>query len=153
MTPGQTRQAMASRRFSRCMHWHPAAYSDLDWGRADRKPLFRKHITILFFAIICEELGIVGAALVILLFCGAYLARDSHCDECKGQLWDAGCNGDYGGYRLPVDYQYRRCNEYDSKYGAAAAVLSATAVPRCCFLMAMVGMLLNISRYPKDREN
>ena len=54
--------------------------------------------------------------------CGADLARDSHCDECKGQLWDAGCNGDYGGYRLPVDYQYRRCNEYDSQYGAAAAV-------------------------------
>lgn len=45
--PWQTRRAMASRRFSRCMHWHPAAYSDLDWGRADRKPLFLRHITIL----------------------------------------------------------------------------------------------------------
>ena len=51
-----------------------------------------------------------------------------------------------------VDYQYRRCNEYDSQYGAAAAVYQLRRY-LAVVLMAMVGMLLNISRYPKDREN
>ena len=42
-------------------HWHPAAYLDLDWGRADRKPsLFRKHITILFLRLSARSWELSG---------------------------------------------------------------------------------------------
>ena len=105
----------------------------LGLGQSRQKTFIPEAYNDIIFAIICEELGIVGAALVILLF--AVL------------IWR--------GIRIAM-------NAKDS-YG----MLVATAIPNTgqplpfisyggtslLFLMAMVGMLLNISRYPKDREN
>ena len=124
----------------------------LGLGQSRQKTFIPEAYNDIIFAIICEELGIVGAALVILLFAVliwrgiriALNAKDSY-----GMLLATGITA-------VIAFQSI------INIGVVTNTIPNTGQPlpfisyggtSLVFLMAMVGMLLNISRYPKDREN
>ena len=124
----------------------------LGLGQSRQKTFIPEAYNDIIFAIICEELGIVGAALVILLFAVliwrgiriAINARDSY-----GMLVATGITA-------VIAFQSI------INIGVVTNTIPNTGQPlpfisyggtSLLFLMAMIGMLLNISRYPKDREN
>ena len=103
---------------------------DLDWGRADRKTFIPEAYNDIIFAIICEELGIVGAALVILLFAvliwrGIRIAMNAK--DSYGMLVATGITAVIA-FQSIINIGV--VTNTIPNTGAAAACLSATAVPR-----------------------
>ena len=124
----------------------------LGLGQSRQKTFIPEAYNDIIFAIICEELGIVGAALVILLFAvliwrGIRIAMNAK--DSYGMLVATGITA-------VIAFQSI------INIGVVTNTIPNTGQPlpfisyggtSLLFLMAMVGMLLNISRYPKDREN
>ncbi len=123
----------------------------LGLGQSRQKTFIPEAYNDIIFAIICEELGIVGAALVILLFAVliwrgiriAISARDSY-----GMLLATGVTA-------VIAFQSI------INIGVVTNTIPNTGQPlpfisyggtSLLFLMAMVGLLLNISRYPREQE-
>lgn len=123
----------------------------LGLGQSRQKTFIPEAYNDIIFAIICEELGIVGAALVILLF--AVL------------IWRgiriAICAKDSYGMLLATGIISVIAFQSIINIGVVTNTIPNTGQPlpfisyggtSLLFLMAMVGMLLNISRYPKEQE-
>ena len=124
----------------------------LGLGQSRQKTFIPEAYNDIIFAIICEELGIIGAALVILLFAvliwrGIRIAMNAK--DSYGMLVATGITA-------VIAFQSI------INIGVVTNTIPNTGQPlpfisyggtSLLFLMAMVGMLLNISRYPKDREN
>lgn len=123
----------------------------LGLGQSRQKTFIPEAHNDIIFAIICEELGLIGAALVILLFAVliwrgiriAMRAKDSF-----GMLVATGITA-------VIAFQSI------INIGVVTNTIPNTGQPlpfvsyggtSLLFLMAMVGILLNISRYPKERE-
>ncbi|MGN0133336.1 MAG: putative lipid II flippase FtsW [Anaerotignum sp.] len=123
----------------------------LGLGQSRQKTFIPEAYNDIIFAIICEELGIVGAALVILLFAvliwrGIRIAMNAK--DSFGMLVATGITA-------VIAFQSI------INIGVVTNTIPNTGQPlpfvsyggtSLLFLMAMVGILLNISRYPKDRE-
>ncbi|MCI5678935.1 MAG: putative lipid II flippase FtsW [Bacteroidales bacterium] len=123
----------------------------LGLGQSRQKTFIPEAYNDIIFAIICEELGIVGAALVILLFAvliwrGIRIAINAK--DSFGMLVATGITA-------VIAFQSI------INIGVVTNTIPNTGQPlpfvsyggtSLLFLMAMVGILLNISRYPKDRE-
>lgn len=124
----------------------------LGLGQSRQKTFIPEAYNDIIFAIICEELGIVGAALVILLFAvliwrGIRIALNAK--DSFGMLVATGITA-------VIAFQSI------INIGVVTNTIPNTGQPlpfisyggtSLLFLMAMVGILLNISRYPKDRDN
>ncbi len=123
----------------------------LGLGQSRQKTFVPEPHNDIIFAIICEELGIVGAAMILLLFAVliwrgikiAINAKDSY-----GMLVATGITA-------TVAFQSI------INIGVVTNTIPNTGQPlpfisyggtSLLFLMAMMGILLNISRYPKDRD-
>lgn len=123
----------------------------LGLGQSRQKTFIPEAYNDIIFAIICEELGIVGAALVILLFAvliwrGIRIAMNAK--DIYGMLVATGIVA-------VVAFQSI------INIGVVTNTIPNTGQPlpfisyggtSLLFLMAMMGILLNISRYPKERE-
>ena len=123
----------------------------LGLGQSRQKTFIPEAYNDIIFAIICEELGIVGAALVILLFAvliwrGIRIAINAK--DSFGMLVATGITA-------VIAFQSI------INIGVVTNTIPNTGQPlpfisyggtSLLFLMAMIGILLNISRYPKDRE-
>lgn len=123
----------------------------LGLGQSRQKTFLPEAYNDIIFAIICEELGIVGAALVILLFAvliwrGIRIALRAK--DAFGMLMATGITA-------VIAFQSI------INIGVVTNTIPNTGQPlpfisyggtSLLFLMAMVGILLNISRYPKERE-
>ena len=123
----------------------------LGLGQSRQKTFIPEAYNDIIFAIICEELGLVGAALVILLFAvliwrGIKIAMNAK--DAFGMLVATGITA-------VIAFQSI------INIGVVTNTIPNTGQPlpfvsyggtSLLFLMGMVGILLNISRYPKDRE-
>lgn len=123
----------------------------LGLGQSRQKTFIPEAYNDIIFAIICEELGLVGAALVILLFAvliwrGIKIAMNAK--DSFGMLVATGITA-------VIAFQSI------INIGVVTNTIPNTGQPlpfvsyggtSLLFLMGMVGILLNISRYPKDRE-
>ena len=106
----------------------------------------------MIFSIICEEGGLFGACLVIAVFAVLIwrgIRSAMHAKDSYGMLVATGITA-------VIAFQSI------INIGVVTNTIPNTGQPlpfisyggtSLLFLMAMVGMLLNISRYPKDREN
>lgn len=122
----------------------------LGLGQSRQKTFVPEAHNDIIFAIICEELGIVGALLVILLFAvliwrGIKIAMNAK--DAFGMLVATGITA-------VVAFQSI------INIGVVTNTIPNTGQPlpfisyggtSLLFLMVMMGILLNISRYPKDR--
>lgn len=123
----------------------------LGLGNSRQKTFIPEAYNDIIFAIICEELGLVGAGLVILLFAVliwrgvriAVKAKDSF-----GMYVATGITAVIGFQSI-------------INIGVVTNTIPNTGQPlpfvsyggtSLLFLMGMIGILLNISKYPKDRE-
>ncbi|WP_458407835.1 putative lipid II flippase FtsW [Anaerotignum sp.] len=123
----------------------------LGLGQSRQKTFIPEAYNDIIFAIICEELGLVGAALVILLFAvliwrGIRIAMNAK--DSFGMLVATGITA-------VIAFQSI------INIGVVTNTIPNTGQPlpfvsyggtSLLFLMAMVGILLNISRYPKEKE-
>ena len=123
----------------------------LGLGQSRQKTFIPEAYNDIIFAIICEELGLIGAALVILLFAvliwrGIKIAMNAK--DSFGMLVATGITA-------VIAFQSI------INIGVVTNTIPNTGQPlpfvsyggtSLLFLMAMIGILLNISRYPKDRE-
>ena len=123
----------------------------LGLGQSRQKTFIPEAYNDIIFAIICEELGLVGAALVILLFAvliwrGIKIAMNAK--DSFGMLVATGITA-------VIAFQSI------INIGVVTNTIPNTGQPlpfvsyggtSLLFLMGMVGILLNISRYSKDRE-
>lgn len=123
----------------------------LGLGQSRQKTFIPEAYNDIIFAIICEELGLIGAALVIVLFAvliwrGIKIAMNAK--DSFGMLVATGITA-------VIAFQSI------INIGVVTNTIPNTGQPlpfvsyggtSLLFLMAMVGILLNISRYPKDRE-
>ena len=123
----------------------------LGLGQSRQKTFIPEAYNDIIFAIICEELGLVGAALVITLFAvliwrGIKIAMNAK--DSFGMLVATGITA-------VIAFQSI------INIGVVTNTIPNTGQPlpfvsyggtSLLFLMAMVGILLNISRYPKERE-
>lgn len=123
----------------------------LGLGQSRQKTFIPEAYNDIIFAIICEELGLVGAALVIMLFAvliwrGIKIAMNAK--DSFGMLVATGITA-------VIAFQSI------INIGVVTNTIPNTGQPlpfvsyggtSLLFLMAMVGILLNISRYPKERE-
>ena len=123
----------------------------LGLGQSRQKTFIPEAYNDIIFAIICEELGSVGAALVIMLFAvliwrGIKIAMNAK--DSFGMLVATGITA-------VIAFQSI------INIGVVTNTIPNTGQPlpfvsyggtSLLFLMAMVGILLNISRYPKERK-
>ncbi|MDO4531157.1 MAG: putative lipid II flippase FtsW [Bacillota bacterium] len=123
----------------------------LGLGQSRQKTFIPEAYNDIIFAIICEELGLIGAGLVILLFAvliwrGIKIAM--HARESFGMLVATGITA-------VIAFQSI------INIGVVTNTIPNTGQPlpfisyggtSLVFLMAMVGILLNISRYPKEKR-
>ena len=123
----------------------------LGLGQSRQKTFIPEAYNDIIFAIICEELGLVGAALVILLFAvliwrGIRIAMNAK--DAFGMLVATGITA-------VIAFQSI------INIGVVTNTIPNTGQPlpfvsyggtSLLFLMGMIGILLNISRYPKERE-
>lgn len=123
----------------------------LGLGQSRQKTFIPEAYNDIIFAIICEELGLIGAALVILLFAvliwrGIRIAMNAK--DSFGMLVATGITAVFAFQSI-------------INIGVVTNTIPNTGQPlpfvsyggtSLLFLMAMVGILLNISRYPKERE-
>ena len=123
----------------------------LGLGQSRQKTFIPEAYNDIIFAIICEELGLIGAALVIILFAvliwrGIKIAMNAK--DSFGMLVATGITA-------VIAFQSI------INIGVVTNTIPNTGQPlpfvsyggtSLLFLMAMVGILLNISRYPKERE-
>ena len=123
----------------------------LGLGQSRQKTFIPEAYNDIIFAIICEELGLVGAALVITLFAvliwrGVRIAMNAK--DQFGMLVATGITAVFAFQSI-------------INIGVVTNTIPNTGQPlpfvsyggtSLLFLMGMVGILLNISRYPKDRE-
>ena len=106
----------------------------------------------MIFSIICEELGLVGASFVLLLFLiliWRFFVIASHAPDLEGALIASGAMAHM---MIQVIFNISVVTNTIPNTGQPLPFISYGGTS-LLFLMAMVGMLLNISRYPKDREN
>ena len=79
----------------------------------------------MIFSIICEELGLFGATLLILMFMFMiyrFMVIASNAPDPEDQRHHLYCGGRDGPYRHSGHSEYRRCNEYDSKHRSYASL-------------------------------
>ena len=123
----------------------------LGLGQSRQKTFIPEAYNDIIFAIICEELGLVGAALVILLFAVLIWRGIKIAMHAKDS------------FRMFVATGITAVFAFQSiiNIGVVTNTIPNTGQPlpfvsyggtSLLFLMAMVGILLNISRYPKERE-
>ena len=123
----------------------------LGLGQSRQKTFIPEAYNDIIFAIICEELGLVGAALVIILFAvliwrGIRIAMNAK--DQFGMLVATGITSVFAFQSI-------------INIGVVTNTIPNTGQPlpfvsyggtSLLFLMGMVGILLNISRYPKERD-
>ncbi|WP_458397492.1 putative lipid II flippase FtsW [Anaerotignum sp.] len=123
----------------------------LGLGQSRQKTFIPEAYNDIIFAIICEELGLIGAALVIMLFAvliwrGIKIAMNAK--DSFGMLVATGVTA-------VIAFQSI------INIGVVTNTIPNTGQPlpfvsyggtSLLFLMGMVGILLNISRYPKEKE-
>ena len=123
----------------------------LGLGQSRQKTFIPEAYNDIIFAIICEELGLVGAALVILLFAVLIWRGVKIAMNAKDQF----------GMLVATGITAVIAFQSIINIGVVTNTIPNTGQPlpfisyggtSLLFLMGMVGILLNISRYPKDRE-
>jgi len=123
----------------------------LGLGQSRQKTFIPEAYNDIIFAIICEELGLVGAALVILLFAVLIWRGIKIAMHAKDS------------FRMFVATGITAVFAFQSiiNIGVVTNTIPNTGQPlpfvsyggtSLLFLMAMVGILLNISRYPKEKD-
>ncbi|MBR4284076.1 MAG: putative lipid II flippase FtsW [Anaerotignum sp.] len=123
----------------------------LGLGQSRQKTFIPEAYNDIIFAIICEELGLVGAALVIILFAVLIWRGIKIAMNAKDP------------FRMYVATGITAVFAFQSiiNIGVVTNTIPNTGQPlpfvsyggtSLLFLMGMVGILLNISRYPKERE-
>ena len=86
-------------------------------GESRQKQLYLPEVQNDFiFAVVCEELGFVGATLIIILFAPADLARLHHRSARKGPLRHADCGGHHYPDRHAGDAEHRRCHQHHPQH-------------------------------------
>ena len=106
----------------------------------------------MIFSIICEELGLFGGIAVILIFLlliWRLMIIANNASDLFGALLVVGVLGHIA---IQVILNVAVVTNSMPNTGVSLPFISYGGTS-LLFLMAMVGMLLNISRYPKDREN
>ena len=105
------------RHFRGCMPSAPAACLAEGWGRAFRSWDFVPEAqNDMIFSIICEELGLFGAGMILFLFLvliWRFYVTASRCTDLFGGA--SGLWGD-GPYDDPGDPEYIRCDQHDPQY-------------------------------------
>lgn len=123
----------------------------LGLGQSRQKTFIPEAYNDIIFAIICEELGLVGAALVILLFAVLIWRGVRIAINAKDQF----------GMLVATGITAVIAFQSIINIGVVTNTIPNTGQPlpfvsyggtSLLFLMGMVGILLNVSRYPKDRE-
>ncbi|MBQ5708895.1 MAG: putative lipid II flippase FtsW [Anaerotignum sp.] len=123
----------------------------LGLGQSRQKTFIPEAYNDIIFAIICEELGLVGAALVILLFAVLIYRGIKIAMSAKDQF----------GMLVATGITSVIAFQSIINMGVVTNTIPNTGQPlpfvsyggtSLLFLMGMVGILLNISRYPKERE-
>ena len=123
----------------------------LGLGQSRQKTFIPEAYNDIIFAIICEELGLVGAALVILLFAVLIWRGVKIAMNAKDQF----------GMLVATGITAVIAFQSIINIGVVTNTIPNTGQPlpfvsyggtSLLFLMGMVGILLNVSRYPKDRE-
>ena len=123
----------------------------LGLGQSRQKTFIPEAYNDIIFAIICEELGLVGAALVILLFAVLIWRGIKIAMNAKDP------------FRMFVATGITAVFAFQSiiNIGVVTNTIPNTGQPlpfvsyggtSLLFLMGMVGILLNISRYPKEKD-
>ena len=123
----------------------------LGLGQSRQKTFIPEAYNDIIFAIICEELGLVGAALVIILFAVLIWRGIKIAMNAKDP------------FRMYVATGITAVFAFQSiiNIGVVTNTIPNTGQPlpfvsyggtSLLFLMGMVGILLNISRYPKERD-
>ena len=123
----------------------------LGLGQSRQKTFIPEAYNDIIFAIICEELGLVGAALVILLFAVLIYRGIKIAMSAKDQF----------GMLVATGITSVIAFQSIINMGVVTNTIPNTGQPlpfvsyggtSLIFLMGMVGILLNISRYPKERD-
>ncbi|WP_405727816.1 putative lipid II flippase FtsW [Anaerotignum sp.] len=123
----------------------------LGLGQSRQKTFIPEAYNDIIFAIICEELGLVGAALVIMLFAVLIWRGVKIAMNAKDQF----------GMLVATGITAVIAFQSIINIGVVTNTIPNTGQPlpfvsyggtSLLFLMGMVGILLNISRYPKDGE-
>ena len=123
----------------------------LGLGQSRQKTFIPEAYNDIIFAIICEELGLIGAALVILLFAVLIYRGIKIAMSAKDQF----------GMLVATGITSVIAFQSIINMGVVTNTIPNTGQPlpfvsyggtSLLFLMGMVGILLNISRYPKERE-
>ena len=105
----------------------------------------------MIFSIICEELGLFGAMCIILVF-ALMLWRIIHIAQNAPDLFGTMlAAGVFAHVAVQVVLNIAVVTNFIPNTGVSLPFISYGGTS-LLFLMAMVGMLLNISRYPKDRK-
>ena len=68
----------------------------------------------MIFSIVCEELGVFGAALLLLMFGYLFISAVFYCAECAGPLWNAGCDRNLCTYCIAGNPEPLRSIESDA---------------------------------------
>ncbi|MBQ2879644.1 MAG: putative lipid II flippase FtsW [Anaerotignum sp.] len=123
----------------------------LGLGQSRQKTFIPEAYNDIIFAIICEELGLVGAALVIVLFAVLIWRGIKIAMNAKDQF----------GMLVATGITSVIAFQSIINIGVVTNTIPNTGQPlpfvsyggtSLLFLMGMVGVLLNISRYPRDGE-
>jgi len=123
----------------------------LGLGQSRQKTFIPEAYNDIIFAIICEELGLVGAALVIVLFAVLIWRGIRIAMNAKDQF----------GMLVATGITSVIAFQSIINIGVVTNTIPNTGQPlpfvsyggtSLLFLMGMIGVLLNISRYPRDGE-
>ena len=123
----------------------------LGLGQSRQKTFIPEAYNDIIFAIICEELGLIGAALVILLFAVLIYRGIKIAMSAKDQF----------GMLVATGITSVIAFQSIINMGVVTNTIPNTGQPlpfvsyggtSLIFLLGMVGILLNISRYPKERD-
>ena len=123
----------------------------LGLGQSRQKTFIPEAYNDIIFAIICEELGLVGAALVILLFAVLIYRGIKIAMRAKDQFGMLVATGITAVFAFQSIINMGVVTNTIPNTGQPLPFVSYGGTS-LLFLMGMVGILLNISRYPKERD-
>ena len=146
-TRGSTRRARASRPSSRSTRSARAGSWASGIGNSRQKHLYLPEPQNDFiFSVVCEELGFIGATLIILALRAARLARLCHRDALPRPVrLDAGGGPHHAGGRAD-DAKHRCGQQHHPQHGHQPAVLLLSGGTALVMLLAQMGVILSVSR-------
>ena len=86
----------------------------------------------MIFSIICEELGLVGAGLILLLFLIMIWRFFVIATHAQRSVWRVDRGGSHGAYDDPGDLKYCRGDKQHSQYRDYTSVCKLRRIPRLC---------------------